>query len=165
MRCLVSVFILAIVLAISCQIGTQEKAPDAANATYTIDGRPITLSNGRAEQPAAPGSATKIVTRLADKQAVGDVNGDRRPDAALVLIHDPGGSGTFYYIAAVLNDGGPGKATDAKLLGDRIVVEKISIVDGRIVVEYLTRRDGEPLAATPSIKVTKAFTVKDGKLE
>ena len=139
--------------------------PDAANATCTIERATITLSGGRAESPAAPGSATKVVTQLSDKQATGDLNGDGRLDIAVVLVHQPGGSGTFYYVTAVLNEGGGrGKATSAQLLGDRIAVEKASIEGGKIVVDFLTRGQNEPMAAPPTVKATKKFTVSGDKL-
>lgn len=154
----------------SCQaapttVADQIKPPDAANASYTIEGQSITLVNGSAERSIVPGSATKLLTKLSDQQAVGDVNGDGKPDVAVVLIQDPGGSGTFYYLAAVLNDStGKGNSTNVDLLGDRIAVEKLSIDKGDIVVDYLTRRSDDPLATPPSVKTTKRFSIKEGKL-
>ncbi len=160
-----AVFVILGLPALSCQAASPAKPPDAANATYTIDRQSIALLNGSAEQSAAPGSATKIVTELSDKQAGGDVSGDGKPDVAVVLIHAPGGSGTFYYVAAVLNDGTEkGKTTNAELLGDRISVDKLNVVDSQIVVDYLDRRSGEPMATPPSVKATKKFALKDGKL-
>lgn len=156
----------AALLTLSCQgaQGTGDtQAPDAANATYTIDGQAVRLSNGSAERAAAPGSATKIRTSLSDKRAVGDVNGDRKSDVAVILTHDPGGSGTFSLLATVLADS-QGKATNTVLLGDRVVVENLGIANGQITVEYLSRRDNEPMAAPPSVKTAKRFAVKDGKL-
>lgn len=159
------VFAILASLVSSCQGITQAKPPDAANATYTIERQSITLTSGSAERPIAPGSATKIVTKLSDQKALGDVNGDSKPDVAVVLIHDPGGSGTFYYVAAVLSDAtSKGNTTNVELLGDRISVDKLSIAEGRIVVDYLTRRSGEPMATRPSVTTTKKFLVKDGNL-
>ncbi|MBM2826683.1 MAG: hypothetical protein HW403_747 [Dehalococcoidia bacterium] len=166
--------VLLIFTASSCQaspqagspvVATPSKPPDAANATYMIERQSVTLSNGSAEQSIVPGSATKMLTKLSDQQAVGDLNGDGKPDVAVVLVHDPGGSGTFYYIAAVLNDGtGKGNSTNVELLGDRIAVEKISIDKGEMVVDFLTRRSDDPRTAPPSVKTTKRFSVRDGKL-
>src|SRR6266568_1003054 len=75
-------------------------APDAANATYVIEKSSITLANGRAEAPVAPGSAAKAVTTLTQK-AVGDIDGDGRDDVAVVLVHEPGGSGSFTYVTVL----------------------------------------------------------------
>ena len=38
------------------------------------------------------------------KPAYGDLNRDGRDDAVLFRMHDPGGSGTFYYVAAEIAD-------------------------------------------------------------
>jgi hypothetical protein len=149
----------------SCQLFAQAKPPDPANATYAIEGRSITLAQGSAEQPAAPGSATKSVTRLSDKQAAGDVTGNGKPALAVVLIYTPGGSGTFYYVSVLLNEGGEnGTATNAILLGDRIAVEQVSINDRQIVVDYLTRPNGAALATPPSVKTSKKLVAKDRSL-
>lgn len=70
---------------------------DPLNATYRIEGQPIALVDGHHESPAAPGSATKVRTAVWKQPVFGDLDGDGDEDAALLLIHDPGGSGTFYY--------------------------------------------------------------------
>ena len=137
-------------------------APDPANATYQIARDTVTLASGRAERDAAPGSASKIVTTLSDKRATGDVDGAGRPDAVAVLVHQPGGSGTFYYIAALLN--GASGPTPVVLLGDRVVVTAVRL-DGRtVVVELLDHASGQPLAASPTVTVTKRFAIEQGAL-
>ena len=75
---------------------------DYKNATYTIEGQPVTLVDGYAEVPAAPGSASKTVTQYFGNEAVGDLNGDGVPDVAFLLTQNGGGSGTFYYVVAAL---------------------------------------------------------------
>ena len=72
------------------------------NNTYLIENQAVPLVNGRAEFQATPGSAIKITTEVFGKPAFGDLNQDGRDDAALFLVHDPGGSGTFYYVAAAI---------------------------------------------------------------
>src|SRR5260221_5239002 len=101
---------------------------DALNATYTIGQRQVTVSNGIFEEPAAPGSAAKATTRVSDKGAVGELNADGKPDAAVILTSSGGGSGTFYYVAGVLGTAhGKGDTTNAIQLGDRIVVDAVRI--------------------------------------
>lgn len=142
------------------------KAPDPSNAMFTLGKASITLTNGKSEVEAAPGSASKrVTTLLKDKTASGDITGDGKTDTAVILVDQPGGSGSFYYLAVL-----PGPATDkpksldAVLLGDRISVDKVTVTSGKITVEYLDRKKGEPMATPPSVKVTKTFTVKDGTL-
>jgi hypothetical protein len=146
--------------------GAPTKAPDPRDATYTIGEDTITLTDGRYEAAAAPGSASKrVVTLLPEKTATGDLNGDGITDTAVILVDQPGGSGSFYYLAAL-----PGPATDkpvslpAVLLGDRIIVDTVTIACQKVTVDYLDRKLSEPMSAPPSVKVTKAFTIKDGEL-
>ena len=138
--------------------------PDPSNATFKIERETVTLVNGRAEREAAPGSATKVTTTVADPRASGDVDGDGRPDTVVVLIHQPGGSGTFFYVAALLNATSGVSTTPAILLGDRITVTALSL-DGRtIVVDVLDRTAGQPLSGSPSVASTKRFVVDRGTL-
>jgi hypothetical protein len=138
--------------------------PDPSNATFKIERDTIALVNGRAEREAAPGSATKVTTTLADPRVSGDLDGDGRPDTVVVLVSQPGGSGTFFYVAALLNATGGVTTTPAVLLGDRIKVTAVKL-DGRtIVVEAFDRTAGQPLSDSPSVASTKRFVVDRGAL-
>jgi hypothetical protein len=132
------------------------------NATYLIEKQAFRLVNGRAEVHPAPGSAIKITTVVFGKPAYGDLNHDGRDDAALFLIHDPGGSGTFYYIAAAIAAGDIYQGTNAVLLGDRVFPRTIHIRNGVIVAQYDDRRPDEPMAAAPSIGKTITLTLTEG---
>ena len=139
-------------------------APDPANATFIIEKSSVTLSNGRAEKEAAPGSATKIVTALTDKRATGDVDGDGRADAIVVLTQQPGGTGTFSYVAVVLNSANGVTTAPAALLGDRVAVTGLRLDGTTIVVEFLDHASGQPLASSPSVATTKRYAVAQGAL-
>lgn len=59
------------------QLAAIEKpAANYKDATYQIEGRPITLVNGVSEVEIAPGPASKLVTRYFGSEATGDLNGD-----------------------------------------------------------------------------------------
>jgi len=138
--------------------------PDPSNATFKIERDTVALVNGRAEREAAPGSATRVTTTLADPRVSGDLDGDGRPDTVAVLVSQPGGSGTFFYVAALLNASGGVTTMPAVLLGDRIKVTAVKL-DGRtIVVEVLDRTAGQPLSDSPSVASTKRFVVDRGAL-
>ena len=156
--------LLTLALLAGCQT-TDTTRVDPSNATYTIDSRTIRLTNGVFDEPTAPGSAAKATTRLTDNRASGDLNGDGKPDAAVVLTSSGGGSGTFYYAVALLGQGGgKGNATNAILLGDRIGVDAIRIDGGKIIIDTLERRPGEPFTTAPSVPSARTFQVKDGTL-
>ena len=85
-----------------------------ANATYssqyTASGE-VTLENGPCSESAAPGSASEIKVRVTRHLAYGELNGAPTsvgvPSAAIVLLSDPGGSGSFYDLHVMVNR--PGK--------------------------------------------------------
>lgn len=132
---------------------------DPLNAPYTIDSQTITLVNGKAETEAAPGSATKIITMIFGEPIRGDLNGDGKTDAALMLMQNPGGSGTFYYIAAALNTDTGARGTNAILLGDRVAPQNVEIKNGQVIANYTERKPDEPMTAQPSIGVSKYVNI------
>lgn len=138
---------------------------DPLNATYMVDGQSVTLVNGRAEEAAAPGSASQITTTVFGEPVSGDLNADGKTDAALILVQDTGGSGTFYYAAAEINTTGAATmGTNAILLGDRIAPQNIDIENGQVVVNYADRAPGEPMTTQPSVGVTKYFVLSGDEL-
>ncbi len=174
MRALSSVLLLAVAIVVVGACAPSSTAgsgltspvapPDPSNATFKVDRDTVALVNGRAEREAAPGSATKVTTTLGDPRVSGDVDGDGRPDTVAVLIYQPGGSGTLFYVAVLLNATGGVTTTPAVLLGDRIKVTGLKL-DGRtIVVEVLDRTTGQPLTESPSVASTKRFVVDGGAL-
>lgn len=124
---------------------------DPLNATYLIGGQKIALHNGFSEQPVVPGSAARMVTRIFGTPVQGDLDGDGDEDTVLILVHNQGGSGTFYYVTAAMNLGGQYRTTNAVLLGDRISPQDIKIVQGIIVASYKDRRSHEPMTKVPSV--------------
>jgi hypothetical protein len=174
MRTLPNVLLLAVALVVvaacaptgtaSSGLTSPAAPPEPSNATFTIERDTVALVNGRAEREAAPGSATKVTTTLGDPRVTGDVDGDGRPDTVVVLIHQPGGSGTLFYVAVLLNAIGGVTTTPAVMLGDRVKVTGVKLDGRRIVVDVLDRTDGQPLSESPSIALTKRFVVARGAL-
>ena len=138
---------------------------DPLNATYIVEGQKIRLINGRSETESAPGSATKVITSVFGKPVYGNIDGEGDVDAALILMHDPGGSGTFYYVAAALDVNGFYFGTRAILLGDRVAPQNISVRNGVIVANYATRRLDEPMSASPSIGTSKYLVLEGNALK
>lgn len=132
-----------------------EAAPDYKDATYLIDGTPVTLVNGAAETEAAPGSASKITTKYFGNELSTDLNGDGRTDVVFLLTQETGGSGVFYYAVAALNTPEGYVGSDGYLLGDRIAPQSTTVSQnpkqvGVVVVNYADRAAGEPMSARPS---------------
>jgi hypothetical protein len=136
---------------------------DPLNATYVVEGQPVALINGKAATRAAPGSVTQVTTMTFGEPVIGDLNGDGAPDAAVMLVQNPGGSGTFYYVAAAINTDNGAQGTNAILLGDRVAPQNIEIRNGQILANYADRAPGEPMTAPPSVGVTK-YLIYNGSI-
>jgi heat shock protein HslJ len=140
---------------------------DPQNATYLIEGQPVTLVNGAAEQPSAPGSASSAATRYFGNAVELDLNGDGRVDSGLLLVQDAGGSGTFYYVAAALDTGSGYVGTNAILLGDRIAPQATSVDPNnpaQFIVSYGERPADAPMSAEATQMVSRTFRVEGDTL-
>lgn len=164
MKILVTVSVIIILIvgafyAFNSYIYNEKQAPyvaDYKNATYAIDGRVITLSDGFAENDIAPNSATKITTRYFGNELTTDLDGDGIEDIAFILTQETGGSGTFYYaVGAVMTDSGY-VGTEGYLLGDRIAPQTTEESQNPrqknvVVFNYADRNPGEPITTSPSV--------------
>ncbi len=121
------------------------------DGTYLFDGEEIALLGGTFEREAAPGSVTKETFRVFGVPKIGDLDGDGDADAALYLVRDGGGSGSFYYVAFAMNDDGSYRGTNAMFLGDRIAPQTLEIRDANAIANFAERKDGESFATPPSV--------------
>lgn len=136
-----------------------------ANMTYTSeftqDGT-VTLVDGTYEEAAAPGSATMTtVTLLPEYTATGELEGE--PAAAVVLVTNPGGSGTFYDLAVVMDQDGEPVNVATTLLGDRVRINSVAIENSQIVVDMVTPGPDDPLCC-PTLQVVQTYALQDGEL-
>lgn len=124
---------------------------DVRSMPYTIDGKVFLLENGIATLPISPTSASVQTVRMFSQPVYGDLNGDGdAQDAAVLLVSDTGGSGSFFYAFLAIKKDGAYTATNALYLGDRIAPQTIEIRDGRAVYNYAERKADEPMTAHPS---------------
>jgi len=140
---------------------------DAKNSTFLLDKEKIALKNGQAEIQTVPNSASKIIVRYFGNEALGDLNGDKRDDFAFLVTVDNGGSGTYYYVVAVINKTDAFKTTNAYLIGDRIAPQSTSIDPkaSLLLVNYADRNPNEPMSAQPSVGKTLTLKINSaGKL-
>lgn len=135
-----------------------ETLPDIKNQEYTIDERKIKLQNGEAKTALVGGSSALGETKVLDGPAYADIDGDNYKDAVVILRDEPGGSGLFYHVAAVVTDSGNTHATNSVFLGDRIRIKSISIGRDDITIVTLTRMPNEPFATMPTVE--KVVTLK-----
>lgn len=122
---------------------TSENSSDYKDVRFTIAGQPAKIGEGG-------------VTYFGN-EAKGDLNGDMIPDIAFLVTHEPGGSGTFYYlVGAIQNSDNTYRGTHAVFLGDRIAPQTTEyhgfsgLSGGYIIVNYADRKFGEPMTGVPS---------------
>ena len=123
---------------------------DPRYASFSLDGRTVSLANGLSQVPAAPGSASSVTTRYLGKAARGDLTGDSQEDLAYFVTREGGGSGRFYYVVAAVRGANGHKTTNAFLVGDRIEPQSLRIASNELQVNFLGRERGEPMTAPPS---------------
>jgi len=133
---------------------------ELANTTYksewTEDGT-APLTNGEYSEPAAPGSATTTTVRLTDHIAYGQL--ELQDAAAVILVTDPGGSGTFYDLAVVVNQNGQPVSVDTFALGDRVQINSIKIEGNEILIDMITHGPDDSMCC-PTQRVLKGFNLK-----
>lgn len=134
----------------------QTATVDYKNAEFVIEWGRVKLENGMAETEAAPGSASKIITRYFGNEVKTDLDGDGREDIAFILTQERGGSGTFFYAVAALNTDRGYVGSDGYLLGDRIAPQGTIISPNSrhqyvVVFNYADRAQGEPMTTQPSV--------------
>lgn len=132
-------------------VGPLTKNSSLKNIAVNIGNESFKLVDGKAEKDIVAGSATKNKVFLFGEPVLGDLDKDGDNDAALLLVNEPGGSGTFYYSVLAIYTDGVYKATDAMLLGDRISPQTVEIQDGRAVYNFAERKVGESFQVPPSI--------------
>ncbi|MBI5396244.1 MAG: hypothetical protein HZA91_13190 [Verrucomicrobia bacterium] len=164
--------LLTLLMASGCKTAAPSSAPaggltlqQVQNTGYDSEwpaNRRARLRNGAYREPYTFGS-NELVIWLSQKVAFGELNGDGAGDAAVVLIADPGGSGTFFNLAVVLNESGQPRHVASTPLGDRVKIESLAITDRKIIVGMLVRGPGDP-KDNPTLRVSRVFTFHTGRL-
>jgi hypothetical protein len=101
--------------------------------------------------------------QLDEKFATGDLNGDGLPDAAVILIVDPSGSGTFFYLFALRSENGQLVQAAQAYIGDRQGIRSLEIVDGQINLDYVTQGPDDPLCC-PSQHRLRTYRLENDTL-
>jgi heat shock protein HslJ len=135
------------------------------NTTYTSEWTEsgfAPLLNGEYREPIAPDSATEIVILLTDQLVAGEI-GTIGQAAAVILVTQPGGSGSFYDLAIVakVNDESVNLATT--LIGDRVQINAIAIENSEVVLDLIIHGPEDPMCC-PTQYVIQKFALQDGEL-
>ena len=126
---------------------------------------PISLTEGRYAGPAfvAGGSSRPRVTLLQELVTQGDLDADGADEYAVVLAENSGGSGSFVYLALLRPRGNAFINFATTLLGDRIQIKALAVVDGTIRASMLIHGPGDP-ACCPSEHTERSWLLIGNQL-
>ena len=131
----------------------------AKNFSYVLGSGPkLTLKDGLYEEGRSIQDYARI--RL-DSLTTDDLNGDGLKDIAVVLASNFGGSGHFYILTVLLNKADGLKQTNNLDLGDRVVIQSLTISQGKILMEILTHGPDDPMSS-PSKRIKSRYRL-DGE--
>lgn len=130
----------------------------ARYASQYVDEGEIQLERGFFED-----TARRVVAVMLPEYAVGNLDGDGAPDAAVLIATSTGGSGTFLDLAAVLNRGNQPASDAIAFLGDRVLVDRVRIRDGEVQLDLTMHGPADPMCC-PSVEATRRFRLVDGEL-
>lgn len=120
----------------------------------------VQLSNGKYE---AGSGADYYMAALLDQAALGDLNGDGLPDAAVLLAENGGGSGVFVSLIVLLNDAGNPRQAGAVLIDDRPQISSLAIQEGQVQLEAVIHGPGDAMVS-PSLSVRETFRLDGASL-
>ena len=153
-----------------------DRSDDASSTTpvYSIEGNQVQLEGGFFE---GEDGTVSLLTAIS-----GDLDGDAADDQAAILVLDSRGSGAFYYLNVLLNDGNGtlGQAREV-FLGDRIKFDFMDIYGaesvsrltgvpihpedyGKLVVGYYIQGDDQAYADDPGLYLTRHWKIESGRL-
>ena len=115
---------------------------DLERLTVEIDGHAVRLEGGRAT--VSYGGASADMFTLQNRVAQGDLDADGDQDVVAHIVERTAGTGVFHFVVPVINDEGAAVARQPVWVGDRVVMDRISVHDGLIEVSLFDRALGEP---------------------
>ncbi|HET7024354.1 MAG TPA: hypothetical protein VFI39_04045 [Gemmatimonadales bacterium] len=135
------------------------------NATYRLafdPTRTLHLVNGAATDGSELEGTMVVSTTMLDSIARGTLP-DGRASAAVVLVTEAGGTGSFYDLALVADSSGTLTDLATVGLGDRIVLKAIRLNGDSVTVTLLTQGPKDPMCC-PTLEVTRHFALDGGRL-
>ncbi|BDY05466.1 hypothetical protein [Ferrimonas sp. YFM] len=146
--------VLALWLLAGCQSAPAPTEPEVctqkAPESHLVEGVLMSVSHPRLTQMLA---------------AKGDLDGDGIDEVVDVVVHQPGGSGSFYYLSVNQGQSCGFKPLPAVFLGDRIALDAMEVTGLRLSVTFRDRDVSEPMAAPPTRLNRWRFALEQGELK
>ena len=150
----------------SCTATAGPTLEELRNATISsLPGGPISLREGVFEGPPfQPGSASRRrVTLWPRPLAFGELAGVRGENAVALLSTSEGGSGSVVHVGVFQERSGRVADVGMALVGDRVEVRALGIIDGTVVLDVVEAGAGDALCC-PGQLAQKSYAFRDGVL-
>ncbi len=121
----------------------------------------VLLTNGVYTETVDADAAIMAMVQLIDPVAFGELNG--QPAAAVILASSGGGTGVFVDLAVALQQDGQWANVATTPLGDRVVINSVTIANNQIVVDMITHGPNDPMCC-PTQAVVQAYELQDNAL-
>ncbi len=131
------------------------------NAVYRLDD----IEAGRVEQAAGKfeDAAAHVWVTLLDEIAYGDLTGDGRPEAVVVLATNTGGTGVFHTLAVVEDVGARPVNIASADLGDRVRLNALTVDYDLVYVDLIKHGPSDPMCC-PTRRVTLVYSFDGERL-
>lgn len=101
--------------------------------------------------------------KILPQSVMGDVNGDGKQEAAVLLSEYYGGSGVFVSLIVFQKVGDGLQQSPAILIDDRPAINTLSIKDGKIFLDAVIHGENDPMAV-PSLGVIESYQLYGNNL-
>jgi len=157
-----------VVTPVSTQLSMSTEQPTPAATTlsgFTLDElmnakvtapqmqKEVQLQNGKYEGGTG---ADYALVQMLPQSVLGDLNGDGKTDAAVLLAENSGGSGVFVSLAAFIATDNGFSQSSALLIDDRPVINTLAIQDGIITLDA-TIHGANDAMVSPTLKVIENY--------
>jgi heat shock protein HslJ len=95
--------------------------------------------------------------------ARGDLNGDGVDEAVVLLVENSGGTGSFFYVAVVADQGGQPVNIAMGTLGDRVQVKSMVVGQGLLHTEIITQGPVDAFCC-PTLRLRQTFNIQGDQL-
>jgi Immunoglobulin-like domain of bacterial spore germination len=132
------------------------------NGTYKtpVYGHTVTLVNGSYSEGSG---ANAFSVQMLGVYGFGDLNGDGKADAAIILSENGGGTGQFESVIAVTDQSGLPHQQSLAQLGDRLQIKSVEISSGVIHLDLLVQGPSDPMCC-PSLAQKQNYWLIDNRL-
>lgn len=120
------------------------------------------LVDGKATDGSELEGTMVLTTTMTDSVARG-VLADGRASAAVILVTQAGGTGSFYDLALVADSAGTPRNIATVGLGDRVTIRSLRLKGDSVTVALLAHAPNDPMCC-PTLQVTRHFVLERGRL-